>query len=155
MRTLCSVVQGSTDINNFLYQTFCNIVSTSTDITLGTDREQLFRRLHKTRISQSIREEFALQKVWYKKLLISVDPWTTEQRVLISSGLLIKGSLVMLVSVDSRDAENTLPKDWSVNDIADVEVITGSALGIHWYKTWNRPWTVLSPSSQDSYKPVY
>jgi hypothetical protein len=35
MRTLCSVVQGSTDINNFLYQTFCNIVSTSTDITLG------------------------------------------------------------------------------------------------------------------------
>ena len=59
MRTLCSVVQGSTDINNFLYQTFCNIVSTSTDITLGTDREQLFRRLHKTRISQSIREEFA------------------------------------------------------------------------------------------------
>jgi hypothetical protein len=59
MRTLCSVVQGSTDINNFLYQTFCNIVSTSTDITLGTDREQLFRRLHKTRISQSIRGEFA------------------------------------------------------------------------------------------------
>ena len=59
MRTLCSMVQGSTDINNFLYQTFSNIVSTSTDITLGTGREQLFRRLHRTRISQSIREEFA------------------------------------------------------------------------------------------------
>ena len=59
MRTLCSMVQGSTDINNFLYQTFSNIVSTTTDITLGTDREQLFRRLHRTRISQSIREEFA------------------------------------------------------------------------------------------------
>jgi hypothetical protein len=59
MRTLCSMIQGSTDINNFLYQTFSNIVSTSTDITLGTDREQLFRRLHKTRISQFIREEFA------------------------------------------------------------------------------------------------
>ena len=50
MRTICSMVQGST---------FSNIVSTSTDITLGTDREHLFRRLHKTRISQSIREEFA------------------------------------------------------------------------------------------------
>ena len=50
MRTICSMVQGST---------FSNIVSTSTDITLGTDREHLFRHLHKTRISQSIREEFA------------------------------------------------------------------------------------------------
>jgi len=75
-----------------------------------------------------------LLKVWYKKLLISVDPWTIEQRVLISSELLIKGSLVMLVSVDSRDAENALPKDWSVNDIADVEVTVSASgvLGIRW-----------------------
>ena len=36
----------------------------------------------------------------------------------------------MLVSVDSRDAENALPKDWSANDIADVEVITDSASGV-------------------------
>ena len=52
---------NATDINNFVYQIFSNIVSTSTDITLGTDREHLFRYLHKTRIriSQSIREEFA------------------------------------------------------------------------------------------------
>jgi hypothetical protein len=74
-----------------------------------------------------------------------------------------------------------LPKNWSVNDIADVEVITGSASGVlairwwslarrfwpccldflqysinkYWYNTWYRPWTVVSPSSQDSYKPVY
>jgi hypothetical protein len=33
------------------------------------------------------------------------------ERVLISLGLQIKGSLEMLVSVDSRDAENALPKD--------------------------------------------
>jgi hypothetical protein len=36
----------------------------------------------------------------------------------------------MLVSVDSRDAAHALTKDWSANDIADVEVITGSASGV-------------------------
>ena len=109
----------------------CEVVLYRTEILPRQDKTRWRNKCSRSVPSViSVLVDTIFLNIWYTKLLISVDSWTIEQRVLISSGLLIKGSLVMLVSVDSRDAENALPKDWSANDIADVEVITGSASGV-------------------------
>ena len=55
IKSLCDYVRSSQQISSLLMQIFGDIFSVpNCNITVGTDREQLFRRLHKVRVDSTV-----------------------------------------------------------------------------------------------------